>query len=70
MSLPSVICRHSAKNVFAGYLFLILDKVYLFFFFLPPFFCGVFLQSLWTYMFNFGTFVKVFAIPIRFSSFT
>jgi hypothetical protein len=50
----SVSFRHSAKNFFVECLLLTLGKIYLFF---PQTFCTVF---------NFGTFLKVFAIPIRF----
>jgi hypothetical protein len=53
-----------SKKDFVECPFLILGKVYLIFFlFVPNFFV------VWSYMFNFGMLIEVFAIPIRFISF-
>jgi hypothetical protein len=62
LSLSSVTCM--SKKDFVECPFLILGKVYLIFFlFVPNFFV------VWSYMFNFGMLIEVFAIPIRFISF-
>jgi hypothetical protein len=46
-----------------------LRKFYLHFFLFVPNFFMVCSYNLWTYMFNFGTIIKVSAIPIIFDTF-
>jgi hypothetical protein len=60
--------KHSINHYFAECISLTLDKVYSFFLFFQTFFV-VWSYSMWTYMFNFGTIIKLFAIIIRFSLF-
>jgi hypothetical protein len=69
LSLPSVVLRHSAKNAFAKCLLLKISQFYLHFFLFAPNIFVICSYSLWTYIFNFGTLIKVFAITIRFSLF-
>jgi hypothetical protein len=64
--LSSVLGRHLTKKLYDECLPGTLSKVFIFFFSNVFLMC---LYSLWTYIFNFGTITKVFAMPITSCSF-
>jgi hypothetical protein len=69
LALPSANCSHSSYMSFVECLFLTLDKVYFIFSFLCSKLFILCSYNIWTNIWNFGTFLKVYDISIRFSSF-